>query len=66
MTRVHPLHKSGSLVYTKGMPWMVTDGQDQRQRFINDLLTDRWTMSELCQRYGISRPTGYLWRARYE
>ena len=45
---------------------MVTDGQDQRQRFINDLLTDRWTMSELCQRYGISRPTGYLWRARYE
>ena len=28
--------------------------------------TERWTMSELCARYGISRPTGYLWRARYD
>jgi transposase InsO family protein len=45
---------------------MVTDGVDQRRRFLQDLGTERWTMSELCARYGISRPTGYLWRARYE
>ena len=45
---------------------MVTDALDQRRRFIDDLRSDRWTMSELCARYGISRPTGYLWRARYE
>ena len=44
---------------------MVTDVLDQRQRFLDDLQTGRWTMSELCARYEISRPTGYLWRARY-
>jgi len=45
---------------------MVTDALDQRRRFIEDLRSERWTISELCARYGISRPTGYLWRARYE
>jgi transposase-like protein len=45
---------------------MVTDGRDQRQRFIDDVLTARWTMSELCARYGISRPTGYFWRERFQ
>lgn len=45
---------------------MITDVLDQRRRFIDDLRTERWTMSELCARYGISRPTGYLWRARYQ
>ena len=45
---------------------MVTDVLDQRRRFIDDLRSERWTMSELCARYGISRPTGYLWRARYQ
>jgi putative transposase len=45
---------------------MVTDARDQRRRFIDDLCSGRWTMSELCVRYGISRPTGYLWWRRYE
>ena len=44
---------------------MVTDALDQRQRFIEDVLSGRWTMTELCARYGVSRPTGYLWLARY-
>lgn len=44
---------------------MVTDALDQRQRFIEDMLSGRWTMAELCARYGVSRPTGYLWLARY-
>lgn len=44
---------------------METDAQDQRHRFIADLLSGRWTMTELCGRYGISRPTGYLWLTRH-
>lgn len=44
---------------------MVTDVRDQRRRFIDDVLSEQWAMSELCARYGISRPTGYLWLARY-
>ena len=45
---------------------MVTSVLDQRRRFVEDLQTGRWAMSDVCARYGISRPTGYLWRARYE
>lgn len=38
---------------------------DQRMRFIAALSTCRWTMSELCRVYGISRKTGYKWATRY-
>jgi len=39
---------------------------DERIQFIQDALSDRFTMSELCARYGISRRIGYKWLARYE
>jgi transposase InsO family protein len=39
---------------------------DQRLEFISDCLRRLWPMSDLCARYGISRPTGYKWVARYE
>jgi transposase InsO family protein len=38
---------------------------DQRVRFINDHLTREWSMTELCERYAISRKTGYKWLDRY-
>jgi transposase len=39
---------------------------DERIRFIQDALSDRFTMSALCARYGVSRRVGYKWLARYE
>ena len=45
---------------------METDAWEQRRRFIDDVGSGRWTMTEVCRRYGISRPTGYLWLDRYE
>ena len=39
---------------------------DQRVAFIADWLRDEWKMSELAERYGISRKTGYKWLERYE
>src|SRR5687767_8624180 len=48
------------------MPWMETDALTQRRRFVEDVQSGRWTMSAACARYGVSRPTGYLWLARYE
>ena len=33
--------------------------------FIADFLEDYFPFSELCRRYGISRPTGYKWVQRY-
>jgi putative transposase len=39
---------------------------DQRVAFIADWLRDEWTMTELAERYGISRKTAYKWVERYE
>lgn len=48
------------------MPWLETSPVEQRIQFIQDALSDRFTMSELCARYGVSRRVGYKWLARYE
>jgi putative transposase len=39
---------------------------DGRLRFVRDAASDRFTMSELCARYGVSRRVGYKWIARYD
>ena len=48
------------------MPWKETQVTDQRWTFIQAWLTRRWTMTELCERFGISRKTGYKFVARFE
>lgn len=44
---------------------METNAVDERQRFADDFLTGQWSMTELCERYGVTRPTGYKWIARH-
>jgi transposase InsO family protein len=39
---------------------------DERVRFVADYLTGTFTMTALCERYGVSRPTGYQLLARYD
>ncbi|WP_157974555.1 helix-turn-helix domain-containing protein [Lewinella sp. IMCC34183] len=39
---------------------------DQKKQFILDYLTGKYTKKELCQAYGISRPTGDLLLKKYE
>ena len=34
---------------------------EKRERFVRDALSERYTMSELCARYGVSRRVGYVW-----
>jgi transposase InsO family protein len=48
------------------MPWKESVVMDERLQFVRDALSDRFTMSELCARYGVSRRIGYKWLARYE
>ena len=47
------------------MPWkrMVVD--DQRMQFVIRATSGSERISALCREFGISRPTGYLWRRRY-
>src|SRR5205814_9778273 len=41
------------------MPWMQTSATEQRLRFAEDFESGQWSMPELCERYGVTRPTGY-------
>lgn len=49
------------------MPWKETHVEQERMRFVSaclDKLSD-WTMTELCETFGVSRKTGYKWLERY-
>ena len=45
------------------MPWPKTHHMIERLKFAQDALSDRFTMVDVCARYGVSRPTGYKWIA---
>src|ERR1700731_4349265 len=47
------------------MSWRESCAVDERVNFIADQRTGLWTMTELCERYEISRKTGYKWLGRY-
>ncbi len=44
---------------------METNVLDERLRFVRDCESGHWSMTELCERYGVTRPTGYKWLARH-
>jgi transposase InsO family protein len=44
---------------------METNVLEQRRQFVRDFESGHWSMSELCERYGVTRPTGYTWVARH-
>ena len=48
------------------MPWTETAPMKERMRFVTDWEGDLYSMVELCERYGVSRKTGYKWIDRYE
>src|SRR5690606_13011896 len=75
-TRGHPLHlvpgtsftPDTKLAGTKEVvprPWRQTDPVLERTRFVLEQERSGLSISELCRRYGISRPTGYQWIRRY-
>jgi transposase InsO family protein len=47
------------------MPWKRVDVDEQRMRFVIRAVSGQERISTLCREFGISRPTGYLWRKRY-
>lgn len=47
------------------MRWNASATVDQRMRFILDHESGLFTMTELSQRYGVSRQTSYKWLERY-
>lgn len=47
------------------MPWRRVDVDEQRMQFVIRATSGSEAMAALCREFGISRPTGYLWRWRY-
>src|SRR5438552_18705409 len=48
------------------MPWKTMDVQEQRVKFVLAAARQEKPFGGLCQQFGISRPTGYRWRERYQ
>lgn len=48
------------------MPWKETSAMLERRRFVEDYLAQRFSLTELCARYGVSRKTGYKWLERFD
>lgn len=48
------------------MPWHEVTKVESRRLFVHGCRTGRWSLSEGCRRFGISRPTGYKWLRRFE
>jgi transposase InsO family protein len=47
------------------MPWKELSVMDSKIQFIAECLRGETPMTILCERYGISRETGYVWKRRY-
>jgi hypothetical protein len=41
------------------MPWKVSGELEKRKQFVEQWLSQEWTMTELCAWHGISRQAGY-------
>jgi transposase len=48
------------------MPWKVSGVVEKRRQFIEQGLSENWTMTELCAQHGISRQAGYNTLTRYQ
>src|SRR3974390_2410514 len=51
--------------YNVLMPWRGSSVMEEKLRFVFAYERDEESMSDLCQRFGISRETGYVWLRRY-
>ena len=47
------------------MPWKEKDIVELKMEFVLKAMNPNIKLSDLCQHYGISRPTGYKWKRRF-
>jgi transposase InsO family protein len=47
------------------MPWQESNAMSERARFVGEQASGYWTMTELADRYGISRTTAHKWIRRW-
>ena len=47
------------------MVWRETCAMEERMRFVDAVVENTETFAAICQRFGVSRKTGYKWLGRY-
>src|ERR1035441_1580709 len=47
------------------MGWRASSVMDEKLRFVFEYERDEEPMKALCERFGVSRETGYFWLRRY-
>ena len=47
------------------MPWETVTVREQKQQFIEDYLADYYSVSELAERFSVSRKTAHKWINRF-
>ncbi len=47
------------------MPWKNVSPKEEKQRFVSLAQSGHFTVSELCEEFGISRKSGHKWLGRY-
>jgi transposase InsO family protein len=47
------------------MPWKETNKMNEKEKFIQEMLTGEKPFKHLCAEYGISEKTGYKWKNRF-
>lgn len=47
------------------MPWNETCPMNERLKLIARIQEGEWSMTQLCEQFGVSRKTAYKWRDRY-
>jgi transposase-like protein len=47
------------------MPWKTMEAEEKKVRFVVAASRQEKSLTALCEEFGISRPTGYLWWQRY-
>ena len=48
------------------MPWKGVTVREQRQRFLEDFRLNYYSITDLAERFGISRRTAHKWVNRFE
>jgi transposase InsO family protein len=48
------------------MPWQKTDPMKERMRFVALAEAGLFSMTDLCERFGIARKSGYKWKERFD
>jgi transposase InsO family protein len=48
------------------VPWKETGPMEERMKLMLMYQRENWSMTELCEIFGVSRKTGYKWLKRYE